>query len=756
MKKLLFFILFVLNVFVVQGQNTKWRGYFSFNQIKDISTTNTNIIAATENAFFNREISSNNSKTVTTVDGLSGQTISQIHYSAGFKKTILGHTDGLLIVVNDDGSVLNIVDILNKPSIPSQFKKINHFNEHNGKLYISTDFAISVLNLANNEFGDTYFIGTNGANAAVKQTAILNNTIYAAVKDLGILKADLTNSNLIDFNQWTNVAPGSWLAIEKLNNEFACINSSGVLYKMFNDTLTSISTLAQLPEDIRYNDNYLNITTNNYIYLFDINFSFLAFITGLPQITNTYSCSIVKDNKLYIGTTENGLISTDVASQTNINFLSPAGPITNKIFNVHATSDELWTIYGDYNATFNPYPLDYKPISKFDKDGNWILYPYDNLFGAKSITRVTSHPDNENQVFFSSYYSGLLQFDNNIPSTIYNASNSSMTTIAGQVPDDIRTTEVAFDNQKNMWVANCLVQNNLHVRRTNGQWQAYNLSCFSIPDALSFSRLIVDKNNTKWMGTNFGGLIGFNEQYNKCIRIDENPGEGNLPISTVLAVAVDNNERMWIGTTQGLRVVQNTNQFLTQNQIESSAIIILEEGLAQELLFQKSISDIVVDGANNKWIATLGAGAFYINEDGQKTYAIYTKENSPLPSNMVTDIEINKKTGEVFFVTDSGMVSVQGTATSGAENLENVVVFPNPVRPNFTGQVAVTGLMDKCNVKITDISGNLVHEAVAKGGTVLWDTTAFGKHKVSSGVYLVLIAAEDGKETQTRKIMIVR
>ena len=134
--------------------------------------------------------------------------------------------------------------------------------------------------------------------------------------------------------------------------------------------------------------------------------------------------------------------------------------------------------------------------------------------------------------------------------------------------------------------------------------------------------------------------------------------------------------------------------FLTQNNLTSTSIIILEDGLAQELLYGQFITDIVVDGANNKWISTAGAGLFYISADGQKTFNIFTKENSPLPSNTINDIDINVLTGEVYIATESGMISFRGTATSGAENFVNVIVYPYPVRPEYNGSIFITGLMD--------------------------------------------------------------
>ena len=205
-----------------------------------------------------------------------------------------------------------------------------------------------------------------------------------------------------------------------------------------------------------------------------------------------------------------------------------------------------------------------------------------------------------------------------------------------------------------------------------------------------------------------------------------------------------------------LRILPSVDRFLSETTLTTNAIIILEDNLAQELFYQQSITDIAVDGSNNKWIAIADAGVFQVSPNGQSVLHKFTKENSPLPSNNINDIEIDGVTGEVFFATDKGLVSFKGTATKANDDLNNVYVFPNPVRPGFSGEVNISGLIDKANVKITDIEGNLVFETTSQGGTVMWDTTAFGKYKVASGVYMIFIASDDGAETKVKKVMIIR
>jgi hypothetical protein len=226
----------------------------------------------------------------------------------------------------------------------------------------------------------------------------------------------------------------------------------------------------------------------------------------------------------------------------------------------------------------------------------------------------------------------------------------------------------------------------------------------------------------------------------------------------ITALEIDQNSRLWIGTQAGLRVMSNPTAIFNENQNVSVSPIIIQDvdGLPQELLFEQFITDITTDGANNKWISTADSGVFQVSANGQDILNIFNVENSPLPTNSVRTVEINQATGEVFFGTSSGLLSYSSRVTSGNETLENLRAYPNPVRPNYNGLVTIDGLTNGANVKITDVSGNLVFEEFVDGGALQWDTRAFGKHKVASGVYFIVVTGEDQIETKVGKIMIIR
>jgi hypothetical protein len=765
-----YFFLALLSFLSIQmgfGQtNQPWKGYFSYNDIKDISQSPTQFFAASENALFSENNATNEIKTTNTVDGLSGQTISCIYHSPTFNRTLIGYENGLLIVVNEaDGTIKKIVDIINK-QLPPNIKKINHFMEHEGIAYLSCDFGIVQFNLSTLLFGDTYFIGNNGAEIRVNQTAFTNGFIYASSAFNGIRRANIESENLINFSEWIEINAGSWNGIAQVGNELVAMNFNGNLNRFNGTNFQPFIQFPQVAVDLRAMENQLALTFPNQVLFYNAQLAPILTVNNsqLQQpILPKFTCATVIGTKVYIGTTEYGIVTTQINNPTNFDYLLPDGPIRNSAFAINASTENLWVVFGGYESRYNPYIYDdyggpaLYGISKLSEN-QWLNIPASEVLDAKALSSIEINPRNKNEVFIGSYYSGLLKLENDIAVSLYNVTNTVPNGLesvqSANLPNDIRVNNPVFDKAGNLWLTNDLTADALKTLKANGQWQRISLANV-LSGLTSYGDLLIDKNNTKWMASR-RGVIGYNENSGVFKVITEGSGEGNLPSPDVRTLAIDNRNQLWIGTNKGLRVLSSIDRYNSAGQLTANPIIILEDNVAQELLFQQFITAIEVDGANNKWIGTANSGVFQFSSDGQQTLQRFTIDNSPLPSNTINDIDINPITGEVFFATPQGIVVYKGISTDGGENLQNVVVYPNPVRPGFVGTVKITGLLDKANVKITDISGNLVHEVISEGGTIEWDTTAFGKYKVASGVYIIFIAAQDGLETKVKKVMIIR
>lgn len=761
----LFSLLFFLGSFgIATAQNfeDQWTGHFSYVSIQAISQGNDRIYAAAENAVFSYDLSTQEIETVSTIEGLSGELISTIYYSENFNVLVIGYENGLIEVVRDgDDDILTVVDILNKPTIPPNRKRINQLNEYEGNLYISASFGISVFNLAALEFGDTYFIGDAGGQVLVQQTAVVPPFIYAATIGDGLRRARIASDNLIDFQEWGVFSGATWVGVQELGGEIFAARRNEI-FRISSGT----QSLATLSEDIigfESFDDKLIVATSTRIMAYDVNFNQLATITTISGLDEfVVQSGFAFENFLYVGTAEQGLYQVPFGSSQGTQLL-PDGPLFNSSFSIDASPGQVWVNFGDVTVSFNPFPLTEKGISNL-REGTWTNISYDELTEtlgkeANDLVRVQINPNDANEVYMSSFQRGILQIEDQTPIKMFDETNSSL-----QITDDdpafgIRIFGIDYDNQGNLWAVQAKDQRGLIRITPEGQLQQVNISDifnFNNPP-LALTEVETTRENYVFFGTVSDGLVGYDPGSGQFDKIGTELGNGNLPNSTIRSLAIDNNNRLWIGTLQGLRVLFNPGSFFEENaNTDTQAIIILEDGVPQELLFEQTVTDIEVDGSNNKWIATASSGVFYLSPNGQETLLRFTKDNSPLPSNNVQDIAIDDFTGVVYFATVNGLVAYNGSATAPRDNLENVYAFPNPVRPNFTGNVTIDGLTANANVKITDITGNLVFETTSEGGSVLWDTTAFGKYKVASGVYLVIITGEDAIETKVAKIMVVR
>ncbi len=789
MFKRIVFILLILVSFkgVSQDFSTLWEGYFSFFDVKDVTKGNDKIFAASENAIFSYDVFSNEIGKITTIQGLSGETISTIKYSEDNDFLIVGYETGLIEIVFDgDSEILSIVDILEKESISPVMKKINHFNESNGLLYISTDYGISVYDLDQLQFGDSYFIGNGGSQIGITQTTVINDFIYAATNANGIRKADLTNTNLIDYQQWTTIVNGSFIAIQTLGSQLYAVDQNNVIYDIVNDNLNSLFTYPSLPEDVRSVDSNLIITLKENVYVYDENFNQILTASTNSDFDTDFTSATISEDDVYIGTTTSGVLKTISGDSQTFDVILPEGPSSNQAFKIEAGDGELWVTYGDYTVSFNPSPIQSRGISIL-RDQEWKNIPYDSLLTAKNLVDIAINPFNPSQVYISSFQNGILELNDDQATILYNQNNSGLESLVfPPAPNfvSIRQSASKFDRNGLMWTITSKVDRALksYDPATN-EWEGYSFSEI-LPDALNddagFGDLEVGNGGMKWVSSFLNGVIGYNTETQEMNNIYSE--EQNMPSTLVRALALDSRNQLWIGTIKGIRVLYNTSNFIDDPNPTVSTIVILEDGIPTELLSNQFITDIKVDGSDNKWVGTLDSGLFYFSPDGQETIYQFTTDNSPLPSNTISDISIDPQSGRVYIATDRGLVSFSSGGTKPKETLEEAYVYPNPVRPeydilgfddlnNINNGVKVSGLTDNVNVKITDIEGNLVAEAQSgvnqrsskqnynfaiDGGTGVWNGKNLRGNIVASGVYLFLISDLDSFETKVLKLLIVR
>lgn len=785
------------NIISSQEISKLWTGHFSYLDIKDVSLGQNKIFAASENAIFTYDLQTNEIEEISSINGLSGDLISTMYYSQNNDLILVGYNSGLIEIVRNattDPEIFSVIDILDKQTISPNVKKINHFHEDNDLIYISTDYGVSVYDLQNLEFGDTFFIGFNGSQIRINQSTIFEGNLYAASQNDAIKKAAVGNPNLIDWQEWETIGTGGFSFIENSGVNLYALSTNNRISSIQDDLFSSLFAFPIEVRDMRSSEDILTITTKTNAYVYDNNFNNLSLINSTAEFDVDFSLAIAsQDNEIFIGTTGiiatgksgRGLLKTNLNNTQDFQEIHPDGPLYNAMFSIETVANELWAVFGGYSKTFNFNGGRARTGVSHLKDESWNNISFDSINDAIEgpfyLSHIAINPFNTSQVYISSHYSGLIEFNNDIPTQLYNQDNSTLVPFAGNLE---LTTVSAFDREGQLYVMNGRVTKPLN-EFVNGNWQSYDFTSI-IPAQpvglnLGFSSVVVDNQQQVFVGSVAFGLIGFRKDGGSFEVVFADNEENNFPSKFVKALALDNNGQLWIGTDSGLRVLYNPSGFFEDQQTVST-IVILDNGIPAELLELQAITDIEVDGSNNKWVGTADSGVFYFSPDGQETIYQFTTDNSPLPSNAISDISIDGQSGRVYIATSRGLVSFSSGGTTPQETLEDVYVYPNPVRPeydilgyddlnNINNGIKISGLTESVNIKITDIEGNLVAEAQSQinkrtsranynfaidGGTGIWNGKNLRGNIVASGVYLLLISDLESFETKVLKVLIVR
>jgi len=231
-------------------------------------------------------------------------------------------------------------------------------------------------------------------------------------------------------------------------------------------------------------------------------------------------------------------------------------------------------------------------------------------------------------------------------------------------------------------------------------------------------------------------------------------GNGNLPSNTVYCTVTDRNGFIWVGTDKGVGVITCTDK-ATSSTCDAIWPVIQQDGFAGYLFQNEAVLCMTVDAANRKWVGTRN-GLWLVDAEGEKIIYQFTETNSPLLSNEINSLAIHPTTGELFIATANGICSFRSTATEPSTYKKDLLVFPNPVPPGYNGTIAVRGLPENALVKITELDGRLVYQSRALGGQAIWNGRDAKGSKVVSGVYLVLVSDEQNQQKLAAKIFFVR
>lgn len=737
-----------------------WRGHFPYKSGIKVAETGDRTYCAIRQGLFYFDQSDNSLGTLTKINGLSDIGISAIGFSQKNKVLLVGYDNGNVDLVSSK-NIVNIPDIKRK-QITGR-KSINNILFIENKAYLACGFGIIVINLERNEIAETYLIGPGGVSLEIFDLETDGTFIFAATAG-GIYYAGLNSSNLADFASWSKISsllnPDSgykfikwfgeklYTVEEKESGNESIVVFDGVSWQNFFTAEGKVRSL-------KVSGNILLAVDEKKIYGFNssgnqaINISDYGF--AMP---NPMDAVFTNDQVLWIADNFNGLIRR---TGSNYTAMSPNGPASGKSFHLSVSPDKVYLSAGGYDiARVNIY--NNGEFSLLEEE-NWVTVLE---MDVRDIVRILPHPREKDKSFAATWGHGVLEYDKYFVVNSFNPSNSTLETI---IPGDYcRIAGMVFDKDENLWVSNSTVPNPVSVRKKDGSWKSFPYS--GIINHHTMGDIIYTRYGHHWiLLPRGGGLFAFDvngtiddtndDKTRKFGIFDEN---GALITNEVYSFAEDENGLIWVGTNDGIVVYYSPQNVFNDQGFYARKVIVpgANPGEGAYLLANETVTSIFVDGGNRKWVGTEKAGVFLLSADGTKQLKHFTSKNSPLISDNITSVAVHPKTGEVFIATTEGLVSYRADATQGRSSFNNVLVFPNPVRPEYDGLISITGLMDETIVKITDINGNLVYETNSIGGQATWDGRIRKGRRASTGVYLIFLSNRDGSETHVSKLLFIR
>ncbi len=700
-----------------------WRVFPSFNRIHNTAVLNNSLYASSDNGLI--IVSANQVETLT-LPLLGSTTITALGARNQANELLIGYETGQLDIVQNY-TVFRYNGIRNNSSITGS-KQINHILIQNNNAYLATAFGVVVFDVNQREVRETWRnLGPAGETYAVYETAIKDDSIFLAT-EAGIQGGSLQD-NLLDFTRWKRFDQGTFsrpfTSIVSFNGFlFTAIPDDG-LYRYNGSSWERLIYLAN-------ENNYRLFASPNYLYVISDNRLYRIHATEIieeitdPLITEPLVITETASG-LAIGDGKNGLVIKNEGTWQNI---LPNGPTVDRMLRLRLYDEKIFALPGGYTNLFTPsgtmQPVNIYQNNLWNNEPSWLNFDVTDVafFGSR--------------VCVASYAAGI-QIITPENTYTFNESNSPL---AGSRVTAVTTLNNIF------WIANYNSAQPLHRIDTNNMFTSYT---FPFPAARYPLDLLADRAGQIWMRLNpaaGGGLLVFNPTSSNYVYLNETPGGGGLPSRNVYSLATDRNGWVWVGTDAGVAFFPDPEQVLSGNV---NAVKPVFDG--SFLLRNEKVTAITVDGGNRKWFGTeRGLWLFDATTSNQLQY--FNTTNAPLPSNRIRSLVIDG-TGNLMVATDQGMAVYRSDASEPVNPPTSVKIFPNPVPPGFTGMVGISGLGEGSTVRIMSMSGKLIWQAPANGGTVAWNVRDFSGQPLPAGIYLVFAVSADGRETLAGKLALI-
>ena len=760
MKRIILYLIFLsLNVCRLPAQipNGSWRDHLPYTSAIKVAEIDGKIFCATNGGLFSYKTSDNSIQRYSKVNGLSDIDISTIGYSEETNTLLIAYQNGNLDLIRND-TIHNLPDIKMKTIIGD--KSIYSIYFHQNNAYLACGFGIILLDMNKIVIKDSYFFGPGGTQIKVNDIAFDGTYLYAATGE-GIYKADHSDPNLVDYHAWTQLT-----TLPELNVEYRhIVYMNNKLFTYYRNPATNLDDIITVDGsgwnkwDKGYSEYFMYMTRQKNYLIFSSLYRTDIYDESETQLAvfSSLYCQhalVDRNNQIWFADPEKGLGKAEPGGNS---YIAPNGPAYRDVGDITIESGILWAGGGNLSSRYKgrgAYSFKDEWWTNYNRMTQPALEPFYN------IARVAIDPFDLGHVYGGSLGYGIVEFQDGNVVNIFDETDGILEPVPGFEHGYVNVTGLNFDQSGNLWISTSLSDHPVYVIRKDKTWKKLEFKYSGFGVGTRVGDILPTSFHQQWLIIDKYGILAFSMDESgsiteRAFTVSNQEGES---FDGIYSIAEDREGNIWVGTNRGPVIYYNPADIFTEQELSGYQPAIPRNDGTQNadfLLVTEKINAIAVDGGNRKWIGTENSGAFLVSEDGKEELLHFSMENSPLPSNNVTSIALNHANGEVFFGTDKGIFSYRGQSTEGSDDFSKAYVFPNPVRENYRGDITITGLVTDVNVKITDVSGNLVFETKAYGGQAIWDGNNFSGKRVSTGVYLVFCSNDDGSKTYVTKLLFI-
>ncbi|MGB5286855.1 MAG: two-component regulator propeller domain-containing protein, partial [Ignavibacteriaceae bacterium] len=725
-------------------QFINWKNFTALKNVRDVAIYNEGFWSAANGGAFRYSSASGQYTTLHKSEGLKGISLTSVTID-NQGRTWFGSSDGIIDIYNLSSNNFEVIlDIFNSNQTN---KRINDLAASGDTIIVSSDFGVSLIDANNFLFYDTFFkFGDFPTNTRVNST--LKSGLFYVCTDEGIAFQKPGAINLSAPESWNVYSSAQGLPSDKTlkaglfeENIIVCTDKG---FSRFSNNIWNnfISELANTYiDDFQIQGDSILILSQNKIYLY-----YNSVLNELYSSSINLSRIEFKSGYGIVCASENGSLYLD--TQLNDEFLSPNSPPVNQFPSMTVdASSRLYSASGKDNRGAGYYTYSGNEWEIFNIS-NTPQLPDDDVYNAFSIG---------GSAYLGTWGYGFLEVSSEIKK-LWNRTNTGMQGIPDN-PNFLVITGFGTDSRSNLWVLNywAVDRNTLAMRTPDSVWYHFTIPAAQSRILFGNENLAVDPYDTKWLSCADPSRLGlFYLNENKTYedpsddRSDYLTTADGLNTNDIRDVVVDRRGDVWVATSLGVNIITNTSTVLSSG---SSALRISNVFV----LRQQSVNAIAVDPLNQKWIGT-NEGLLLVNSDGSRLITTFTAQNSALLSNQIKSLAIDENKGIVYAGTDEGLTSFETPYIKPLESFDKLFVYPNPFSiKSGSNLLTIDGLIKDSEIKVLTINGTLVTEFTSPGGrTAYWDGRDDNGELVSTGVYLIVAFDTEGNNVVTGKVAVLR